>query len=86
VFILPHNSSISTYEKITVWLGPHETVNKHTCTEILLLWYEADQHFQLTQSHGHEWKMDAEFDSCDEIKQHYASDLLYPGAGLKILS
>jgi len=30
--------------------------------------------------------MDAEFDSCDEIKQHYASDLLYPGAGLKILS
>jgi len=37
VFILPHNSSISTYEKITVWLGPHETVNKHTCTEILLL-------------------------------------------------
>jgi len=30
--------------------------------------------------------MDAEFDSCDGIKQHYASDLLYPGAGLKTLS
>ena len=47
--------------------------------EILLLCYETGQHFQLIQGSGHEWKMDAKFDSCDEIKQHYASDLLYPG-------
>jgi len=27
--------------------------------------------------------MDAEFDLCDEIKQYYSSDLLYPGQDWK---